>query len=145
MAVIKEGQFIAPSVNLVTTANELDQVNLEPGIYTTTESKTIDSVTCNLWTVICLSSPDASTSTCYTQIWIPASGSITGANKTMFIRTLASGGSGYSAFTTLINKDYLTANALTNKSPNPAEVYIQTTQPAVASNKTIIWINTSSS
>ena len=145
MAVIREDTIVAPSVNTKNSATTLDSVTVEPGIYIVFASKTINNFTANKWTVICLADELASGPTCSAQIWIPAAtGGTTQANQKMYLRTIASGGTGYGAFTTMVNENYFVANAIVNKSNNPAELYIQSTAPSTASGKNIIWIDTSS-
>lgn len=145
MAVIKNDTIVSPSVNTITTVSDLDSTTLEPGIYILSVAKTINGFNSSRWTVICLANELASDPVCYSQIWVPAA--ITGTtpeNQNIYVRTIAAGGSGYGAFSTLVNADYLANNACINKSALPVELYVQPTQPPVAQGKNIVWIDTSS-
>jgi hypothetical protein len=145
MAVIRDGIVISPSVDTIDDATFFDSTTIEPGIYTLIASKTIDSLTASTWSVICLSTEDATGPLCYTQLWMPSSLSgLSVAQQKVFIRSVNNNGTGFGDFTTLVNKDYVASNTLVNKTSYPTELYIQNNRPSAVSGKTIVWIDTSS-
>ena len=143
MAVIRSNVIVSPSADKV-TEEQLNSVILEPGIYVLDSSKTIDGLTSSRWTVIAIANNNAANPHCYTQIWMPAQAGMSDANQMMFMRTLNANGNGYTDFTTMVNKQYITNTAAINKASYPMEIYAQNTQPTAAAGKTIIWIDTAS-
>lgn len=139
MAVIRDNVIVSPSVDTI-TETELNNPVIEPGIYTLNSSKTIEGQTSSRWTVICLANNDATSPTCYTQLWIPAQNNLSGTDQKIYIRTINSAGTGYGAFTVVGSE---TTNAVENTSGNPTEICIQSVAPTAESGKNKIWIDTS--
>lgn len=138
MAVIRNDVIVAPSVDILTDT-ELASTTLEPGIYTLNASKTIEGQASSRWTVIALSNNVGSAPVCYTQLWLPAQNGIFGANQNVYIRTINSAGTGFGAFTKLVNVN----NGVINQTSYPTEIYIQSSQPTATAGKNIIWVDNS--
>ena len=142
MALISNDTIVAPTVDSV-TSNSMDSTTLEPGLYLISESRTINGQTASIWNVTCVGNCNASSPTCYMQIWVPASSTgLTEINQNIYVRTINSAGTGFGNFTTFVNKEYFTETAAVNKTSYPMEIYAQTTQPSAQAGKTIIWIDT---
>lgn len=102
MAVAKNNILIAPSTDK-RTLEQLDSVGIESGFYYVKEFRTINSVTANIWTVICISSEVKNSLHCFTQIWIPGTtGSDNLTSNRVFVRTSAEDSSSYTPFTTVL-------------------------------------------
>ena len=102
MAVAKNNILVAPSTDKK-TLDQLDSVQIEAGLFYAKASKTINGVTADRWTVICISNETKLNLHCYTQIWIPSvSGSTNIAANRVFIRTAAEESTSYTSFTTVL-------------------------------------------
>lgn len=148
MAIASSGVFVAPSID-IKTPSELNSIFIPAGMYYCNQSNTIVykdefdsnlSLTSDLWSVVCISKKEANTLKCYAQIWI----CVACQTNDMFIRTLNTAGTGYTAFSKLVDIAYLKNNAVINTLSTPVELYVQSTSPGVKSGRTRVWIDTSS-
>lgn len=150
MAVTHGSVYVAPSVDIKTKA-ELDSISIDSGIYYSLDEISIvsalnvsgDAFThkSSKWTVLCMSTQDATKVKCYTQIWIDSSST----PVQIFIRTLNANETAYNRFTKLSTADSLrNAEAVINKVGSiPVELYAQSSSPGTKSGVTRIWIDTS--
>lgn len=149
MAVAQGKYFVAPSLDVKTKA-ELNSVSLEAGLYYCTESITVsatneqgssESVTSSRWTVTCISTEDASSVKCLTQIWIDSASP----RDKIFLRYANSDMSEYTDFSMLVTTDYLKNNVVLNTHSEPVHVVVSNSQPSAETGITKIWIDTSGS
>lgn len=148
MAIAKDGVFVAPSTDLK-TLDELNSNRIPSGLYNCTEEVTIsykdehgatNTLTSNLWTVLCTSSNNASNVTCFTQLWICSACQ----TNDVFIRTALLTRDGYTEFSKLVDLATLGERAVLNTADEPVQVIVSNTQPEAEAGITKIWINTAS-
>lgn len=149
MAVARGQVIIAPSTD-VRTKDELNNIQIESGLFYCTESVTVQAIsetgsldvshTDTKWAVTCISTETQNNVHCLMQLWIPCSGR----PEYTFIRTSTLDSEEYSDFSVLATADYLKTHAITTNQSTPTKLMIQETQPAIESGKTIIWVDTSS-
>ena len=139
MAVIRNSVIVSPSVDTMTSA-ELDSITIEPGTYLLNSSKTIGDTTSSKWAIQCISDNDATSPTCYVQLWTPAENGLTDADHIIYVRTLNAAGTAWGNFSSISGGSN---NAVENESSYPTSIYIQSQAPTPVSGTNIIWIDNS--